>query len=119
MDITQDGFEEENVEQVDNFKYPDNFSDIKGYHHLHFLCKNVRNESTAIGNESPITPRLQYIIEALSTQGMEVISEEIMRTGSSSLSRRVRYECKAERYARCFGYSKATRNHSWVKRRKK
>lgn len=70
MDITQDGFEEENVEQVDNFKYPDNFSDIKGYHHLHFLCKNVRNESPAIGNESPITPRLQYIIEALSTQGI-------------------------------------------------
>lgn len=72
MDITEEGnaFEEKNVEQVDNFEYPKEPADIKSYHHLHFMCKNVRNESPATGNLSPITNRLQYIMEALSTQGV-------------------------------------------------
>jgi hypothetical protein len=69
MDITQDGFDEENVK--DTFEYPQNAEDITGYEHLHFMCKNVRNEShSARGYESPITPRLKYIMEALSTTGI-------------------------------------------------
>lgn len=42
-----------------------------GYNHLYNMCKNIRNERASIkGYLSPITDRLNYIIQALSTHGI-------------------------------------------------
>ena len=85
MDITQDSFDEnERIESV--FEYPSNANDITSYEHLHFMCKNIRNEShSARGYFSPITPRLQYIMEALSTVGISFELSVFNENNSSSL----------------------------------
>jgi hypothetical protein len=81
MDITHyekspKAFEEDNKEENNNEEtlhtYPENYSELVGYDHLHFLCKEVRNEShSARGFINPITPRLEYIMNALSIQGIQ------------------------------------------------
>jgi hypothetical protein len=42
-----------------------------GYNHLYNMCKNIRNERASFkGYLSPITDRLNYIIQSLSTHGI-------------------------------------------------
>jgi len=49
---------------------PKNTSEMTGYEHLYLMCKKVRNPSSSgQGFLNPITPRLSYIMEALSFQG--------------------------------------------------
>lgn len=45
--------------------------DYTGYNHLYNICKNIRNErASSRGYLSPITDRLNYIIQSLSTHGI-------------------------------------------------
>lgn len=54
------------------FELPKNVSDMTGYEHLYMMCKHVRNESGSWkGFLDPITPRVSYIMEALSLQGQQ------------------------------------------------
>jgi hypothetical protein len=64
----------ENIETVQEevlHTIPETLSEMTGYDHLYLMCKHVRNESNSgSGYLNPITPRLQYIMDALSYQGI-------------------------------------------------
>jgi hypothetical protein len=57
----------ESTEEKDIFT----IDDYTGYNHLYNMCKNIRNErASARGYICPITDRLSYIIQSLSTHGI-------------------------------------------------
>lgn len=62
----------ETVETIDmEYKKPETLSELTGYDYLYDMCKNVRNEShSGSGYINPITPRLQYIMNTLASQGI-------------------------------------------------
>jgi len=50
---------------------PELLSELTGYDYLYDMCKNVRNLShSGSGYLNPITPRLQYIMNTLASQGI-------------------------------------------------
>jgi len=62
--------EVEKVEVAPIHTLPEYVSDFTGYDHLFIMCKDIRNESSSgSGFLNPITPRLKYIMDALSLQG--------------------------------------------------
>lgn len=61
------------IEAQEDVKHivPEKLSEMTGYDHLYLMCKHVKNEShSGNGFFNPITPRLKYIMDALSYQGI-------------------------------------------------
>lgn len=59
------------VDTNDTYTKPELISEYTGYDYLYEMCKNVRNEShSGNGYINPITPRLQYIMNTLASQGI-------------------------------------------------
>ena len=76
------------VDTNDTYTKPELISEYTGYDYLYEMCKNVRNEShSGNGYINPITPRLQYIMNTLASQG---ISYEFVPLDSSNK------ECEAD-----------------------
>ena len=70
------------VDTNDTYTKPELISEYTGYDYLYEMCKNVRNEShSGNGYINPITPRLQYIMNTLASQG---ISYEFVPLDSSN-----------------------------------
>lgn len=62
---------ENKMQKEETHKIPEKLSQMTGYDHLYLMCKHVRNEShSGSGYLCPITPRLRYIMDALSYQGI-------------------------------------------------
>jgi len=74
MENTKENTENPNQEEAQQelqHDFPDLLSDMTGYDHLYVMCKHIRNESSSgQGFANPITPRLQYIMDALAYQGI-------------------------------------------------
>jgi len=59
------------VDTKNSYEKPELISEYTGYDYLYEMCKNVRNEShSGKGYINPITPRLQYIMNTLASQGV-------------------------------------------------
>jgi hypothetical protein len=71
MEENQDQTQDIQQEEVGH-KIPELLSQMTGYDHLYLMCKHVRNKSNSgSGYLNPITPRLQYIMDALAYQGIQ------------------------------------------------
>lgn len=69
--IQIDNNQNEETAQEEGYQVPDRLSEMTGYDHLYLMCKHVRNASSSgSGYMNPITPRLKYVMDALSYQGI-------------------------------------------------
>lgn len=71
--MNENNNEIQNTEQEEvGHTIPEKLSDMTGYDHLYLMCKHVRNATNSgAGYLNPITPRLQYVMDALAYQGIQ------------------------------------------------